>query len=85
MYLRSMAAVLARCETDHRFWHNAQMVWGRDGKARLRTYWRNPELAGVWQLEYGVSGACFDGLLQRHLLRDLGENDVGERVFAVVK
>ena len=64
MYLRTMRAVLARCETEHRFWHGAQIVCTPDGKVRMQTLWRNPELAGIWQLSYALSGACLDSLLR---------------------
>ncbi len=85
MYLRTMRAVLARCETEHRFWYGAQIVCTSDGKILLQTFWRNPELAGVWQLSHTLSGACFDGLLRHGHFVWIHRALDGAQVYRLVK
>ena len=85
MYLRTMSAVLSRCETEHRFWHGAQIVCTQDGKVRMQTLWRNPELAGIWQLSYALSGACLDSLLRHRRFVLEQETADGAQVYRFVK
>ncbi len=81
MYLRSMRAVLARCETEHRFWHGAHVVCTADRRAHLKTLWRNPELAGIWELSYSISSACLLTLFERQNLDLLSVSTDGAYVY----
>ncbi|MBP9669446.1 MAG: hypothetical protein KBE09_04115 [Candidatus Pacebacteria bacterium] len=83
MYLRTMRAVLARCETEHRFWHGAQVVCAADGRARLKTLWRNPELAGIWEMSYPISSACLLPLIERQKLDLMSVSTDGTCVYCL--
>ncbi len=65
---RRPRAVLRKFDPRHEYWYGAELIAEYSGGATLVTYWRNPELAGIWELRYEVTPACFRELQQQELI-----------------
>lgn len=64
--LRRTRAVLRQFDPNQHFFHSARIVVGAG--IVLETYWRNPELHGVWLFTYEVTPQCFAQLEIQELI-----------------
>lgn len=74
-HIRRTRSALRLFDPGQRYWHSAQIIALDTGEAELVTYWRNPELAGIWEFRYVMNRKCFSELLSQRLIQPDGAND----------
>jgi hypothetical protein len=53
---------LQKFDPSQRYWHDTVVVVESTGPT-IVTYWRNPELAGIWEFRYALCPVCFSNML----------------------
>jgi hypothetical protein len=66
--LRRTREVIRKFDPNQRFWHSASVIVHDDGSGTLITYWRNPELAGIWEYRYHILPKCLRELFAQALI-----------------
>lgn len=79
--VRRTRAALRAMRPDQDFFHDAYVVLNRGCEPVLETYWRNPELAGIWEIRYRLTYKCFDALYSGHFIRLDGESRPEKLIF----
>ena len=79
--VRRTRAALCAMRPDQNFFHDARITLSRGCGPVLETYWRNPELAGVWEIRYRLTGECFDALYTGRFIRLDGESQPEKLIF----
>jgi hypothetical protein len=78
-------AAINKFKSDHDFWIDTKVLIGDTGNGFLETYYRNPELAGIWHLSYPLGAHCLGQLLAQELIREAGCSEDGRRMFELSK
>lgn len=82
--LKRTKAVIRKFDPEQDFWHDARIVV--NDHIVLETYWRNPELAGIWLWTLEISPRCFAELIQQDLIDISNEESTADQhVFRLTK
>lgn len=76
-------AALRKFDPSQEYWHNAKILIDSAGAATIVTYWRNPELAGIWELRYQVSAECSYQLMLQKLVEQDGSKDQNSYTLSI--
>ncbi|MEN9412932.1 MAG: hypothetical protein RLZZ342_19 [Candidatus Parcubacteria bacterium] len=76
--LRRTRSVLRKFNENQAYWHDAKIFQHRDGGALLITYWKNPELDGIWELHYKIIAKCMGELKKYPSLIQLEQGGDGK-------
>ena len=82
--IRRTRAVIRKFDSSQAYWHDARVVADEKGGATLITYWRNPELAGIWEFRYNVPSKCFLELHLQGLIQHDGSKDQNSFILSLV-
>lgn len=66
--LRSIRAVMRKFDRLQPYWEDAAIELSSENEVSLVTYWKNPELYGLWEFRYSVTLRCFGNLIERGLI-----------------
>lgn len=81
---RPRSALRAMDERQHYF-HDARIVLHRDESLTLETFWRNPEIAGVWIFRHAVHRDCFWTLHNRGTIAQAEKTETGEQCYRLTR
>jgi hypothetical protein len=73
--IRRSRAVIRKFDPTPEYWYDTKLITNEKGEAVVVTYWRNPELAGIWELRYKVIRKCLCELFQQQLIEHDGSKD----------
>jgi hypothetical protein len=76
-------AAIVKFKPDHTFWIDTAILVDEAGNGFLETYYRNPELAGIWNLSYPLGYHCLGQLMMQELIREVGRAECGRRMFVL--
>lgn len=65
---------LQKFDLSQRYWHDTVVVVESTGPT-IVTYWRNPELAGIWEFRYMLCPVCFSNMLHGGYIERSNEQD----------
>lgn len=68
-------SAMRKFDPSQPYWHDAKIVVRESGEVTLITYWRNPEIAGIWEIHYKVLRKCFVQLLRHELIEPDASKD----------
>lgn len=66
--LRRSRAVLRQLRHDQNFFHDGYILQIGEEKPTVETFWRNPELAGIWECRYLVARDVVRHMLYKGLI-----------------
>lgn len=81
LIIRRTRALLRACNPEQRYFYGARIDTDERDRLILTTYWRNPELAGIWEFKYHVQRKC----LSRGLLLKTLEFDSLEKCYRITQ
>lgn len=83
--VRRVREAIHKFRPSQPFFHDAKIVEERGGRATLVTYWKNPELAGIWELRYRIIPKCMIRLQYLKLIEHDGPSERGTQQYKLSK